>query len=152
MQTHKLLTGAAACSLLAALPICVSAQAAPTTADTTTSAQDQADMQALNSQLQSLKASYAQEVRRLRELDMQVQALQARITGRTGAAPQPAPAAPATPSTTVATAEPGTAGSPAEAQRASTMTGFARPTGTPWSWPTPSTRSPASRCRTSSTT
>ena len=43
---------------------------------------DAAQMQALLAQLESLKSSYAQEVRRLRELDMQVQALQARLGGR----------------------------------------------------------------------
>jgi hypothetical protein len=46
------------------------------------SEQDQADMKALMEQLQTLKSSYAQEVRRLRELDVQVQALQARLTGK----------------------------------------------------------------------
>ena len=35
---------------------------------------------ALVAQLEALKASYAQEVRRLRELDMQVQAIQARVS------------------------------------------------------------------------
>jgi hypothetical protein len=54
------------------------------------SAQNQADVQELIRQLQQLKISYAQEVRRLRVLDMQVQALQARITGKT--TPNPIPA------------------------------------------------------------
>ncbi|KZC18031.1 hypothetical protein RHOFW510R12_08550 [Rhodanobacter sp. FW510-R12] len=54
------------------------------------SGQDQADMKALMAQLQALKSSYAQEVRRLRELDVQVQALQARLTGKTTNAPLPA--------------------------------------------------------------
>ncbi len=54
------------------------------------SGQDQADMKALMAQLQALKSSYAQEVRRLRELDVQVQALQARLTGKTTNAPMPA--------------------------------------------------------------
>ncbi|MGA0588588.1 hypothetical protein ACO2Q2_15885 [Dyella sp. KRB-257] len=49
---------------------------------TTTSPKDQADVTALASQLQALKSSYAREVRRLRELDMQVQALQARLQGK----------------------------------------------------------------------
>ncbi|WP_425510935.1 transporter [Xanthomonas chitinilytica] len=57
---------------------------------------DDAEMKALMSQLEALKASYAQEVRRLRELDMQVQAMQARISGRTAGAP-PAPPAAAAP-------------------------------------------------------
>lgn len=58
---------------------------------------EQADLQALAAQLESLKASYAQEVRRLRELDMQVQALQARLAGRTAAPGQPLAAAPVPP-------------------------------------------------------
>lgn len=56
---------------------------------------DEADVKALIAQLETLKANYAQEVRRLRELDMQVQAMQARLTGKTapvaGAAPPPPP-------------------------------------------------------------
>lgn len=67
------------------------------------SPQDAAEVGALIQQLEALKASYAQEVRRLRELDMQVQAMQARLSGKTlpstatAAAPEPAaaPAAPA---------------------------------------------------------
>jgi len=59
---------------------------------------DEADVRALIAQLESLKANYAQEVRRLRELDMQVQAMQARLTGKTapvaGAAPPPQQALP----------------------------------------------------------
>ena len=46
------------------------------------SAEDEADLQQLSQELAALKASYAQEVRRLRELDMQVQALQARLAGK----------------------------------------------------------------------
>lgn len=48
-------------------------------------------VQALVAQLEALKASYAQEVRRLRELDMQVQALQSRLGGRAAAMPAAAP-------------------------------------------------------------
>lgn len=64
---------------------------------------DEEDVKALVAQLEALKSSYAQEVRRLRELDMQVQALQARVSGKTAqvmpSAPAPAgvPASPATP-------------------------------------------------------
>lgn len=54
------------------------------------SVQDQADVQELVRQLQMLKVNYAQEVRRLRALDMQVQALQARLAGKTTANPIPA--------------------------------------------------------------
>jgi len=50
------------------------------------SAQDAADVKELMAQLEALKSNYAQEVRRLRELDMQVQAMQARLAGKTGGA------------------------------------------------------------------
>jgi len=60
------------------------------TINPTASAQDQADVQELVRQLQMLKVNYAQEVRRLRTLDMQVQALQARLAGKTAANPIPA--------------------------------------------------------------
>lgn len=81
----------------------------------------QADVQALMAQLETLKANYAQEVRRLRELDMQVQAMQARLTGRAAGAsvaaapstPSPAPPAGAAP-----THADGYASSAAEAQDA----------------------------------
>lgn len=49
------------------------------------------DVEQLARQLEALKSSYANEVRRLRELDMQLQALQARLAGRVPAA---APALP----------------------------------------------------------
>jgi len=51
------------------------------------------ELRQLAAQLAALKSSYAQEVRRLRELDMQVQALQARLSGRVAAANAPAPPA-----------------------------------------------------------
>ncbi|MBN8799952.1 MAG: hypothetical protein J0H45_11490, partial [Stenotrophomonas nitritireducens] len=56
-------------------------------------ADDEAGVRALMAQLEALKAGYAQEVRRLRELDMQVQAMQARINGKTAPATPAAPAA-----------------------------------------------------------
>ena len=49
---------------------------------------DRAQMQQLLQDLSALKQSYAQEVRRLRELDMQIQALQARVGGAVPAGPQ----------------------------------------------------------------
>ena len=58
-------------------PAC--AQAASTPAD-------EAELRQLTEDLAELKAAYAQEVRRLRELDMQVQALQARLAGKVPAA------------------------------------------------------------------
>lgn len=53
---------------------------------------DAEDVQELARQLEALKANYANEVRRLRELDMQLQAVQARLAGRV---PSPAPVPPA---------------------------------------------------------
>lgn len=47
-------------------------------------------MRALLEQLQTLKSSYAQEVSRLRERDVQVQALQARLAGRASPTMSPA--------------------------------------------------------------
>ncbi len=79
---------------------------------------DEADMKALMAQLEALKASYAQEVRRLRELDMQVQAMQSRIGGKAGT---PLPAAPQTAATPPASSE-GYASSAEEAQEAKEAT------------------------------
>lgn len=87
--TLKRLAGAIGVALIAGAPLCALAQqASPEPVDAT----QQADVQALIQQLEALKASYAQEVRRLRELDMQVQALQARVTGKAAPAPGQAPA------------------------------------------------------------
>ena len=95
--------------------------------EATTGSKDAEDVRALVAQLEALKASYAQEVRRLRELDMQVQAIQARVSGKTAQAlpPPPHPAGEAAPAQ-VATAPPaaaapageGYASSAAEAQQA----------------------------------
>ena len=95
--------------------------------EATTGNKDAEDVRALVAQLEALKASYAQEVRRLRELDMQVQAIQARVTGKTAQVlPTPqlpagqtavAPVAAATPPAVPPAAE-GYASSAAEAQRA----------------------------------
>lgn len=60
-----------------------------TAGDEPANAQDQADVRELMEQLQTLKSSYAQEVRRLRELDVQVQALQARLSGKVSPTPLP---------------------------------------------------------------
>lgn len=77
----------------AVLPLQAFAQdggAAPT--ETTVGAGDRAELQALLGELDALKGNYAREVRRLRELDMQVQALQARIEGKTLPTQQSIPA------------------------------------------------------------
>ncbi|MCS4232248.1 hypothetical protein EDF77_1756 [Stenotrophomonas maltophilia] len=88
----------------------------------TAAGNEQADVQALMAQLETLKANYAQEVRRLRELDMQVQAMQARLSGKAGGVAQqgpPLPPEPArAPATATAGAEGGYASSAAEAQQA----------------------------------
>ncbi len=86
------------------------APASPSTAQGAGDAQDQADVRTLLAELEALKGSYAQEVRRLRELDMRVQALQARVDGKVPVAPPaattPAPLAPATAAGTPHTAPP----------------------------------------------
>ena len=90
-------------------------------------ADSEEQMQALLSQLEALKASYAQEVRRLRELDMQVQALQSRLGGRMAAMPAAqapvaqaaaAVAAPSPPADTVAAGNVESAGQAGTAQEA----------------------------------
>ena len=96
--------------------------------EATTGNKDAEDVRALVAQLEALKASYAQEVRRLRELDMQVQAIQARVSGKTAQVlPTPQlPAGEAAAASTAATAPPATAApagegyasSAAEAQQA----------------------------------
>lgn len=75
-----------ACSFVGFFPsLSAFAQQAPAA-----TAQDKADVQELIRQLQMLKVNYAQEVRKLRALDMQVQALQSRLVGKTTANPIPA--------------------------------------------------------------
>ena len=86
------------------------------------SAEERAEVARMMQELAALKAAYSQEVRRLRELDMQMQALQARISGRAPATatapppPQAAPVAPAPPATAQAQTPP----PPPEAGYAST--------------------------------
>jgi hypothetical protein len=92
-----LLATAVACSWISGfVSFAVFGQDAQSTATTasgqTTNAQNQADVQELVRQLQMLKVNYAQEVRRLRVLDAQVQALQARLAGKIPTAPLPAEA------------------------------------------------------------
>jgi hypothetical protein len=89
------LATAVACSCLSSLmSIAALAQQAPSSSTTSsnqvTNAQNQADVQELTRQLQMLKVNYAQEVRRLRVLDAEVQALQARLAGKTNTASIPA--------------------------------------------------------------
>ncbi|WP_240151783.1 MULTISPECIES: hypothetical protein [Oleiagrimonas] len=63
---------------------------------------EQAEVRTLMAQLQALKAGYADQVRRLRDLDAQVQALEARLAGRTTNQPLPARPAPGQPPQQVA--------------------------------------------------
>jgi len=89
---------------------------------------DRAQMQQLLQDLTSLKQSYAQEVRRLRELDMQIQALQARVGGAMPPSPDtaasaqgPSPAAapaPAGPAAPPPRSDAGYAGTAEDAERA----------------------------------
>ena len=100
--------------------LAAAAVAAPAAAQEKVSAADEADLRQLTEQLAELKSAYAQEVRRLRELDMQVQALQARLAGKVPAAtPGSAlPAATATVAAPSAAAAAATAGTPAAAGEA----------------------------------
>ncbi len=115
-MSKNLPTTTLACALLLA--------ASPSIAQDAPSEQDAADVAALTAQLQTLKASYAQEIRRLRALDAQVQALQARLVGKSAASTElPAATAPSTPpagSAAPATTESSStvAGSPEDARRA----------------------------------
>lgn len=90
-------TRLAAAVLLAACAPPVLAQQPPPPAPAPVAPEDEAELRRLTEQLAALKEAYAQEVRRLRELDMQVQALQARLQGKVAAATVPAPAQPAAP-------------------------------------------------------
>ncbi|GLQ98362.1 hypothetical protein [Dyella mobilis] len=102
------------------------AQPAPNQAANT---KNQEDVEELVRQLQMLKVNYAQEVRRLRVLDAEVQALQSRITGKVSGTPLPAEPAPGseTASTTTsngsgASVESSQAASTTQAAQASTST------------------------------
>jgi len=128
-----LLATAVACSWVSGLAsFAAFGQDAQSTASTAAgqaaSAQNQADVQELVRQLQMLKVNYAQEVRRLRVLDAEVQALQARLAGKVGGIPLPAEAAPGTASPYAGTAgnnasvENSQAASTTQAAQASTST------------------------------
>ncbi len=78
------LASAVFAALFAMAPAAYAQQAA-----TAPAVDDMEEVQRLAQELAALKASYAEEVRRLRELDMRMQALQARISGRV---PMPSPA------------------------------------------------------------
>lgn len=93
-------------------------QDAPANTAPVATAQDHADVQELVRQLQMLKVNYAQEVRKLRALDMQVQALQARLTGKT--TPNPIPAEVASTEATSGAANTANAGTVESTQAAST--------------------------------
>lgn len=89
-------------------------------------ARDQADVATLTRELQALKTDYSQEVRRLRELDAQVQAMQARLAGRLGdtaipaaaaATASEAPSSPSAPATNIAAADSTRTGTQAEARQ-----------------------------------
>jgi hypothetical protein len=117
-------TTLATCVAFALLLAATAAAAQDSSAREPASEKDQADVKALMEQLQALKSSYAQEVRRLRELDVQVQALQSRLTGKlettalpTTRAEVPQEAATA-PQASGTASQGGTAGTLAEAQSA----------------------------------
>lgn len=89
---RNFLAAAIACGLLISLP---GRAATPQEngAQAAADKEDAAKVRALQRNLQALKASYAEEVRKLRELDVQVQAMQARLTGQTANTALPAPSA-----------------------------------------------------------
>jgi hypothetical protein len=114
---RNLLAAATACGLLASLS---GHAAAPQDNGGQGNDQAAADRRAaevltLERNLQALKASYAEQVRKLRELDMQVQAMQAQLAGKVASGPLPAQAVPS-PSTAAAN----TAGAEAAGIRAGT--------------------------------
>lgn len=76
----------------------------------------QAEIRTLMAQLEALKASYAMEVRKLRDLDAQVQALQGRLAGKP--APVQAPAPDGAPVQAAPNAAEGYASSAADAEQA----------------------------------
>jgi hypothetical protein len=86
-----LLATAVACSCLSGfVSFGALGQDAQPAQDQATNAKNQEDVQELVRQLQMLKVNYAQEVRRLRVLDAEVQALQSRLAGKVSGAPLPA--------------------------------------------------------------
>lgn len=116
---HKPLALALAMAALGAVALPAAAQQASDAGATPpASTQTEAtEAQALARELEALKSSYASEVRRLREIDIRVQALQARLAGKAtpGSA---APTTPAEPASPTAPAESATyAGNQAEAKQ-----------------------------------
>ncbi|MBO9718047.1 MAG: transporter [Pseudoxanthomonas sp.] len=79
--------------------LAAAALAAPASAQQAAAPANEAELRQLTQELSELKSAYAQEVRRLRELDMQVQAMQARLAGK---APVTSPDAPIAATATVA--------------------------------------------------
>lgn len=79
----------------------------------------QAEIRTLMAQLEALKASYAMEVRKLRDLDAQVQALQGRLAGQPAAVQAPASdGTPAAPVQAAPSAAEGYASTAADAEQA----------------------------------
>ncbi len=119
------LTSAVACALALTT---VAAHAQNT--DPAVTPNDQADVAALVGELQMLKNSYAQEVRRLRQLDMQVQALQARLQGKVPASALPSEPAAIAAQPLASTAGPSrpSAGNPASEAGSQAEAEQARPT------------------------
>ncbi|MDE2315803.1 MAG: hypothetical protein KGK06_05290, partial [Xanthomonadaceae bacterium] len=89
---RNFLAAAIACGLLVSLPG-HAATPQENGGEAAADKEDAAKVRALQRNLQALKASYAEEVRKLRELDVQVQAMQARLTGQTANTALPAPSA-----------------------------------------------------------
>jgi hypothetical protein len=119
---HKSLTLALTAAAFGVLALPVAAQQAPdaeSPSPTPTQA-EATEAQALARELEALKSSYASEVRRLREIDIRVQALQARLAGKAtpgAAAPPTTPAAEPNTTTTPPGEQETYAGNQAEAKR-----------------------------------
>jgi len=100
MHAHRNPSRIARAMLAAGLVLAFSTQAQEAATDTSQrispAERDQAEVRTLMAKLQALKASYADQVRNLRELDAQVQALQAKLEGRVNGQPQPSPSGQAT--------------------------------------------------------
>lgn len=105
-RAHKPLALAIAALGLGGFTLPVAAQSATTDASSAQTTQatpaDAAEVQALVRELEALKSSYVSEVRRLREIDIRVQALQAKLSGKLG----PSAALPAAPATQTPAAPP----------------------------------------------
>ena len=111
IRIHQTVVPGLRLAILAALGVGAAALAPTAFAQQTAG---EVELQQLSQELAALKAAYAQEERRLRELDMQVQAMQARLSGKVpeGTTLSAAPAAGTTPAPAAPTSGQAAASSP----------------------------------------